>query len=302
MKSADDLPPGAALPTAETAELALRHAAEILAPLARWLLRSGVAYPAFADRLKQVFVDAAAAELVRGGAPVTQSSLSVLSGVHRKDVRTLTAAEAPAAAPAPGVPLASQVYTRWLADPAYRLPDGAPRRLPRNGAAPSFDALSRGLSTDVHPRTVLAELLRLGVVELDGDEVVPRGNLFVPLAGQAELLALFAANTADHLAAAVHNLGGGEPRLLEQSVFADGLSASSAAQLGRLAREAWEKAFVMMVAQATERVDADRGRGGRHRMRFGAYYYTEPVPPADAEPPAQAARRSPRRRPKDRAR
>lgn len=269
------------------ADAALAQALHIMLPLVRFLLRSGVPYGAFADALKTVFVDAARRELARDGMPVTQSSLSVLSGVHRKDVRTLTQDEA-AGAPEPGAPLASQVFTRWLGDPAYRL-RGKPRVLPRSGPAPSFDTLSRAVSTDVHPRTVLDELVRLGVVRVDGDDVVPVVSGFVPLEGLDEMLALFSANAADHLAAAVHNLAGAQPRFLEQSVFAHGMTAESAAKLGAVAREAWAKAFATMVDAATERVRHDAEIEGNHRIRFGAYFYSEPpegaaspMPPRDA--------------------
>jgi len=49
------------------AALALREATVLMAPIARWLLRSGVPYPAFADVLKSVFVDVARAELEGAG-------------------------------------------------------------------------------------------------------------------------------------------------------------------------------------------------------------------------------------------
>jgi hypothetical protein len=272
------------LPTAEHAQLALGEVAALMAPIVRWLLRSGVPYPIFSDVLKKVFVDVARDEIERGGAAATQSALSVLSGVHRKDVRAMTAGARRAPQPQQGVPLASQVFTRWLSDPAYRGADGGPRALPRTGPAPSFDALARAVSTDVHPRTVLEELLRLGVVAMDDDRVEPRASSFVPAAGLAELFALFAANAADHLAAAVHNLTRDGPKFLEQSVFADGLSEDSAQHLAGVAREAWAAAFATMVAQASARVEQDRSGGGAQRIRFGAYFYTEAESPAPAVP------------------
>ena len=55
-----------------------------------WLLRNGVSYPAFAEVLKSVFVAAAERELERTATAPTQSALSLLSGVHRKDVRQMT--------------------------------------------------------------------------------------------------------------------------------------------------------------------------------------------------------------------
>jgi hypothetical protein len=287
-------------PGAEHAALALRELPTLMAPVARWLLRNGVAYGAFADTMKQVFLDTARAELARGGAAPTLSALSVLSGVHRKDVRAL---EAQPRAPAQvsesrGVPLASQVFTRWLADRRFRGRDGKPGPLPRSGAAPSFEALAREVSQDVHPRTVLDELLRLGLVRLDGELLTPVNTSFVPSRTLNELSALFAANAADHLAAAVHNLTVDAPRYLEQSVFADGLSSASVERLHELARAAWARAFEGMVEEARRAVESDQAvaLAAQQRMRFGVYFYGESVDGVAAAGGLDAP--APRRRPK----
>lgn len=59
----------------------------MLQPLVVWLLRSGVGYTDLTAALKPVFLEAARAELARTGAKQTDSAISLLSGVHRKDVR-----------------------------------------------------------------------------------------------------------------------------------------------------------------------------------------------------------------------
>lgn len=262
--------------SAEHAALALREARALMAPVALWLVRNGVSYPTFAELLKTVFLDASRGELERAGTTPTQSALSLLSGLHRKDVRDLT--QAPRTSPSPGrPPLSSQVFTRWLSDSRYRAADGAPRPLPRAGAKRSFEGLCRELSNDVHPRAVLDELMRLGVVELDGDLVVARATSFVPSARLDEMTALFSANAGDHLAAAVHNLTSEGAPFLEQSVYADGLTTESIELLHQAARQAWSQAFDAVVGKARERVDCDMATEGRERMRFGTYFFSEPV-------------------------
>ena len=265
-----------------------------MAPLVRWLLRHGVHYGAFADALKSVFVAVARDELAASGARATDSAMSVLSGVHRKDVRALgdVAAGSP---PAPrSVPLASQVFTRWLTDARYCERPGHPAVLDRSGAGASFETLARQISTDVHPRTVLDELLRLGLVELDGERVVPQAEMFVPAKGLEDLAALFSANVADHIAAAVHNITEQGPKLLEHSVFADGLTQESARLLADQARQLWARAFEAMVVQAQARVDADALADDAYtRMRFGVYFYAEPTPGAAAGAAAPAAATEP---------
>ncbi len=273
----------AALPTAPTAEsatLALRESVTLMAPVIRWLLRNGVSYGAFADQLKAVFVDAARSELSRAGAKPTFSALSMLSGVHRKDVRTLETEPRDtdaASTAARSIPLASQVYTRWLTTRRYRKRNGEPKPLPRNGSGVTFESLAREISQDVHPRTVLDELMRLGLVQLENGVAVPVSASFVPSRHLDELTSLFAANAADHMAAAVQNLSGTGAPLLEHSLFADGLGVESVAHLQKLARSLWHDVFDTMVATATERVDLDAAiePEAQNRVRFGVYFYSE---------------------------
>jgi hypothetical protein len=282
----------AVIPSEQNAQLALREARVLMAPVVRWLMRHGVQYTAFANVLKSVFANVAREELTRSNTRITDSAVSVLSGVHRKDVRALGEAK-----PGPEVlrslPLSSQVFTKWITDPQYRDARGLPRSLPRSGAGLSFETLARSASTDVHPRTVLDQLVRLGLVELRDEEVVPRSSSFAPVAGMEEMAALFAANAADHIAAAVNNLTLKGPKFLEQSVFADGLSTESADQLAQTARDLWSKAFESMVAEANSKVKADESGTHNRRVRFGVYFYTEEESAPVAKPTAAAAPAAP---------
>ena len=288
-QSGSDHPP---LPDADPrAQRALEQSLVVLAPLVRWLLRSGVQYGSLAQSLKTVFLEEARAELERTGTRPTDSALSVLSGVHRKDVRALSGqsgATRPTHAPTP----ASMLFTRWITDPTYRGVDPDEptrtcplRRIPRLGPPPSFEALARSVSSDVHPRTLLDELQRLGFARLEGDEIALDADRFISPPGDAGAAQTLAVNAADHLAAAVHNLTvPAEQRLLEQSVFADGLSAESATFLSVRAREIWASAFDAMVGAATARVNLDQTRDDTPmRMRFGVYYFHEPVAPDRAQ-------------------
>ncbi len=273
-------------PTDLRAHIALRAALAMLVPLARWLVRSGVHYASFAPALKSVFVEAARKELEGAGAKVTDSALSVLSGVHRRDIRSSREGARPAeVAHQPKTPsVASQAFTRWVTDPAYRDRQHRPRPLPKTGAGRSFDSLARQVSSDVHPRTLLAELQRLGLVEVSGDKVRLCTQAFVPQQGFDENATLLAAHVADHIAAGSHNLAATEGRFLEQSVYGSGLTPQSIAALGESARALWTQIFGQIVREATQRFEADRTEPDAHmRMRFGVYYYAEPDAPRAAQ-------------------
>lgn len=250
----------------------------ILGPLARLLLAGGMDYTRLAAALKPLFIEQARQELLRSGQADTDSAISLRSGVHRKDVREWRR-NGLSGRIAQELSISSQVFARWVQEPLYCDRRRRPRALPRLGAAPSFESLARSVTQDVHPYTVLTELLRLGLVQvqtLKGVEtVVPQRDGFVPPPGSRELLELFGANLGDHAAAAVANLLG-QPARLEQSVFADGLSAESAAALGALARKLWAQSRSEMIAEATRRVAADRGRADAScRVRLGSYFWAE---------------------------
>jgi len=266
------------------------EALAIVQPLVTWLVRSGVGYTEFVASLKPVFLAQAEAEAARLRQKPTDSALSLLSGLHRKDVRALRASAAAtdrsvrATGSSWGRPsAASQVATRWLAL-------GWPDTLPFSGPEPSFEALARRVSKDFHHRAVLKELLRLGVVREEAGQVQLLRDAFLPDPRLQEARQLLAGAVADHLAAGVHNLTGTGPgRFLEQSVFADGLSAASVRQLHQLANRLWAEVLERVVAAAVPLCEQDEGLPDTQRFRLGLFSFSAPddgpgVEAAAAEP------------------
>lgn len=256
--------------------IALASALQVLRPLARLLLRHGVAYPAFATAMKKVFLQAAREELHASGGKPTDSALSLLSGVHRRDVRLLTRTATPRVQDQAPMSMASEVVARWLGDPECLDALGRSRPLPRAGPAPSFDALVEGISRDVRPRAVLDELIRLGIAASTGDQVHLLVEGFVPRQGFAEMARLMQDNMHDHLAAAAANLDG-DQNFLEQALFVDRLSAESVQQLHAAAVQAWRQAFATVWREAQARYDHDQSHADpaarTQRARFGTYFY-----------------------------
>jgi hypothetical protein len=251
-------------------DIFLSNALQALAPLVQAALREGITYPQFAQALKSTFFDVARSELEDRGSRLTDSAISILSGVHRKDVKVLGQSARQLSRP---LSIASEVYTRWLASPDTTDSSGAPLSLPRSGPAPSFDTLALSVTKNVHPRTVLEELLRLKLVILEDTVVIPQKSSFIPREGYAEMASFMANNLGDHAAAACANLAGQEIPFLEQSVFADGLTEESVELLALLARQSWKRTFDDAVALATQRVARDETFEGNKRIRLGVYFY-----------------------------
>ena len=270
----------------DAAEAVLREVLAILEPLVTWLVRSGVGYANFAAALKPVFLAQAEHELVRLGRKRTDSALSLLSGLHRKDVRALgepaeqvTADNAAQGARWGKPSAANQVATRWL---SLDWPDV----IPFAGPEPSFETLARRVSRDFHHRAVLDDLVRLGVAREEGANVRLSRDAFIPQPGLSEARQLFAGSAVDHLAAGVHNLSGAPGRrFLEQSVFADGLSEESVRALHLLANQIWADALQRVVDQAVPLCERDEGTASPQRFRLGLFSFSAPEAPQDTSSP-----------------
>lgn len=257
----------------------IRALRQVCTPLARLMLAKGITYPQFAELMKGVFVEVAEREFRLDGKAQTDSRVSLLSGVHRKDVRRLRSAPPDAdSVAAKSVSLGAQLVAAWTGLRRFQDKQGRPLPLPRlhsQGAGVSFESLAERVSTDIRARAVLDELLRLGVVHLDEqDRAVLDAQAFVPRGGEEEKLVYFGRNVRDHAAAAAHNvLGAGEP-FLERSVHYDALSAASTRELAALAETQGMSAVQSLNRRAIELEERDAAApGARRRFTFGVYFY-----------------------------
>lgn len=253
----------------------LQHALSMSESLVCWLIRSGVGYTEFTNALKSVFFNEANKEAQRIGQKPTDSAISLLSGMHRKDINALRLAKEQKVLNPPmrkTISMPSQVLGHWL---GKEWPSSIPLQDPEIG----FDTLVRSISNDKHPRSVLKELERLGAVQVENGQVRLLNQAFIPDPSTEEAQNIFAANIADHLAAGIHNLtqiSNTNPlQFLEQSVFADELTEQSAQKLCQLSEQAWQQIMHSILEQAIDLNEKDKEQPDtNHRFRVGIYAYT----------------------------
>ena len=174
------------------------------------------------------------------------------------------------------VSLGALLVSRWIGEPEYLDAEGKPRVLPRRGPGPSFETLVESVSTDLPPRSVLDEWLRLGVVTDDEDGMLRlSADSFVPSKGFDEKLHFFGRNLRDHIASGAYNILEEGPPFLDRSVYYDQLSRASAEELAQLAREEGAELIRRINRRALElqSEDAEEARETTHRMTLGAYFY-----------------------------
>ncbi len=251
----------------------------LLRPLVSLLLHYSVQYPVLAGLLKLTYVEVATGMPV-DGKPQTDSRISLLTGIHRLDVKRLrTEIVSGNDGPPMSVSLGAQIVARWTASHEYLDGKGRPlplHRLASVGGAKSFESLVRSVSKDIRPRVVLDEWLRLGVAQIDDlDRVILVTDAFVPIHGLDEKLFYLGKNVHDHLESCAHNLTRPDaPPQLERSVYYDHLSKDSTLILSAYARQLSSQAMQAFSRKAMELQEQDHPHADAHfRVTYGQYFH-----------------------------
>lgn len=265
----------------------------LLTPLARLCLANGITFATAAEVLKRSFVQAAN-ELQPGMSEHGRvSRISTATGINRREVTRLTKLASPELTTRQ--PLTAEVLARWTTDHTYRDQNGGLGTLNRLGPAPSFEALAQTVTRDIHPRSMLDELIRLNLVSHDEslDLVSLIRHDFVPKSDSRQMLDFLGNNVGDHLDAAVANVLDDGNSHLEQAVFADELSLESIEALKPLILAHWKTLRDDMVPALTTLIEADKqaGRTQNQRVRIGLYTFTEMAPDSEKRPNSRVTRR-----------
>lgn len=276
--------------TETTRELLIANAMKrVFRPFVKLMLANNLTYTFIIDVIKALFVEVADQDFNQQGKRLTDARISLMSGVHRKDVKRLRELQPNVEDVMPeNVSLGSQLVALWNANPKYLNEEGMPKPLARfasTNTEESFEGLVRSLSTDIHPRAVLDEWLRLGVAKIDADNYVHlTTDMYIAQEGFEEKVYYFGHNLHDHAQAAISNVMNSgatenQPGFLERCVHYDTLSAESVEEITALAKKLGMKnlreinkfADTLAVADAIK-PDADM------RMTYGIYYYYEHTP------------------------
>ncbi len=271
-----DTPAGVATPGLDPAALA-NAMRVLLQPLAELAVGQGVLLANVEEMLRAAFVNAARDALGTAGGERVVSRVSTVTGLNRREVTRLIQADTADVQPKPSP--ATRVFTRWLSDPDLKNAAGDPLPLPRQGAAPSFETLAQSVTRDVHPRSLLDELCRLGLARIDGETVHVTSRTFVPKGDSARLLGFVSSNVGDHMRASIANVLADKPPHFEQAVFADGLSPASLEAANDLVRTQWKSLLAATAPALQKMIDDDQaaGRATDQRVRIGLFSYGEPT-------------------------
>ncbi|PIE44160.1 MAG: hypothetical protein CSA50_01765 [Gammaproteobacteria bacterium] len=268
-------------PIKETPASLVKALHHLLRPMVRLLLHFQITYPALSNLLKQIYVDVAVNDFKLDGKAQTDSRVSLLTGVHRKDVKRLRENDEEYL-PSATISLGAQLIARWLSDKDYLDESGAAKPLPRtSGSGASFESLVKtAAKQDIRARAVLDEWLNLGVVRINDDDTISlNAEAFVPQDSFDEKAFFFGKHLHDHISAGVHNMLNGTPPQFDRGVFYNNLTPDSIKILRALIAKRATELLVTVNNQAKQLQMQDRGNSEAHqRFNLGTYFWVENQP------------------------
>ena len=269
---------------------------KVLRPLVRLLLSFQITLPFLVELLKEIYVEVAERDFPLDNKKQTDTRISMLTGVHRKDTRRLrnqdvTLDDSPAV-----VSIGVQLVSKWVSDPHYLDTNNEPKQLAlksnKGSDDPDFEHLVQSVcKQDMRARVVLDEWLRLGVATLIDEQWVKLNTLgFIPTKGLEEKAYYLGMNIADHLEASAQNLIAEESPFLERCVYYSGLSDESIESLKKDAEKQGmallqdlnkkaiklktkDKKFFEQQIQNNNETCSDNDQV--QRMNFGLYFYSQ---------------------------
>ena len=252
----------------------------VLKPIIKLALVQGINYQMLMEAIKTVLVQVAQEDFKLALREQTDSRISLLTGLHRKDVNRLRNQPNSSSSHSSKVTLGSQLVGLWVSDADFIDIEGKPKALPRLasvGGDVSFERLVSRVNKDIRARPVLDEWLRIGVVHIDDSDCVCLNiDAFIPSSDFEGKLFFFQQNLHDHAAAITHNLMNLAPSMFERCVYYDGLSIEAIDELKKLAELQGMMALKKLNARAIELQDTSLiSTQADQRFTFAIYFYHE---------------------------
>lgn len=259
--------------TCNDAEFNLQQVLLLMNLLTKWLVHSGVGYMDFTAALKPIFYQQAVNELIENNRKLTVSSISLMSGLHRKDVTAYKDIMEQ------GKPLCDAKVSEPMSVPArvvgLWLAESYPTVIAFSDAEKmSFELLVKKISTERHPRAVLNELLRLGIVEENNDLISLKKGSYIPDTMQ-DSIQLLTMHLQQHMQAGLHNIfSSANTTYLEEAVRVDEITEESVAVLKEFSLHFWAEYSQKLMELALQRTALDQGKtDATHEFYFGAYQH-----------------------------
>jgi Family of unknown function (DUF6502) len=250
----------------------------ILRPLVRLLIENGVTYAAMSEKLKRLFYEVALEREKERGGKITDSRLSLATGMYRRDLRKLKEDMLLTDESSGHKSLARSIVSGWLTNLPFIDEEGLGRALPfsaEDPKQPSFENLIATYTTDIRARTIWDEWLSQRIITLDtkGRAVYSRVQSDT---NEEDAIATSGWLLSTHAEALANNLMNRAPRAAATMFSIDELSKTQAEQFAIV--NAKDMRRIMQKALAiTSKEIATRGAEEKdpHTAYIGVYAFVK---------------------------
>jgi hypothetical protein len=210
----------------------------LLSAIAKVAIEEKISHSEFSEIAKYAFVKAAESSL-DNEKRITDSRISIVSGIHRKDVKRLRQQDPESfKLEKSRTNRAVSVISAWTREQAYVDQDGQPLPLPYEGDTPSLSTLVKEYSGDMPVRAVCDELERMGFIEKKDALWHLTVPAYLPNKSR-EAVFRFLGEETSHLVSTIHhNLNSSaEQRQFQRSVAYDELAPETVSLFQEFASE-----------------------------------------------------------------
>ena len=177
----------------------------ILRPVICFCVRHALKVQDLLECAKTVFIEVSSAELQKRGTEITQSRLSIMTGLHRRDVTRLVKGDARLESGHAGG-LTTKIIGQWLTDKRFSKRGKEPRMLTVGTEDSEFAELVRTVSRDLNSATVLFELERVGAVQVAEGRLKLVQRAYIPKGDPVGGFKVLADDCADLISVVEHNV------------------------------------------------------------------------------------------------
>ncbi len=253
---------------------------KMLKPLVRLLIHQNITYVGLQNLLKRTYVEVAEEGCAIDNKRLTDSRISLLTGIHRGDVKRIrtegvlqpTEKELKAS-------LSSQLMSIWSGHKDYLDADGSPITLFRYkiDGSPSFEELVLSVSKDKHPRSVLDEWLSQELIEILEENHCEKIQLntisYIPEEDFEEKLFFAGKNVGCHLTSVAHNLENQTPPMFDRAVYYENLTAESIKEIEAYCNQGLMNLMTEVNQLASQRQQEDMEKSENdYEMHLGGYF------------------------------
>lgn len=182
-------------------------ALKILRPLARIMLRNGVACGSFEELVRKAYVDECFSEAKVQGQKATVSSVSAQTGLSRKEVKRLAELKhADQSGDSKRYNRAIRVISGWLNDRRFSSTENVALPLSIEDGDRSFAQLVKDYSGDIPTVAMLKALESAGCIETRNGNIHLIKHAYVPGNDSTEILNILGTDTNELINTIDHNL------------------------------------------------------------------------------------------------